>query len=187
MIDTSSCRSVNLMPRILILLLIVLGFSSGLQSSNARPPLEIAVRIILPEESICAGSKVLELEVYITNIGSRKVTISKELTVRESSFDVAYDMEHGSSRIATLNTRGDPFPDSRPIYAWITLSPRESRRYKSSLELRDRNFFTGPAFYTVICQYLFSVREPSGKNREMTVYSNEVLFEVKECPSQSKE
>jgi len=175
----------NNMSRALIALVLLFGISHLSHSANIKPlPAEIDVRIALPEASICLESKSLSLEVYITNISSKEMTISKEWTLKMSSFDVVCDQESKNTRIATLSIRGDPFPGGGVSHSWFSLSPGASNRYVTSLGLSNREFFTGPSVYRLMVRCIFYHRQPNGEIREIAIDSNNSLFELTSCPPQ---
>jgi hypothetical protein len=173
------------MYRLLLFLAFFLGASHLSHSVTIKTKsAEIVVRIVPTEASICLESRSLPLEIYITNVTSKNITISKEWVLKMSSFDVAYDQEQKNTRIATLSSRGDAFPGVRLSHTWGKLSPGASNRYVTSIELSNRKFFTGPSFYKVMVQCVFYLRDSSGKIREIVIDSNEVLFELASCSAQ---
>lgn len=180
---------INSIPRMMIALVVFYGMLNLCQAQNENPlPEGIELRILLPKESICLGSKSLPMEVYITNVASEEITISNVWKIQTSYFDVAYDQGVGNSRIAELYARGDPFPGASISHSWFKLSPGASKRFKTSIKLRDDpNFFTGPAFYRFTIQCIFFSLEVSGEIREVASDSNKVLFELTSCPTQSEE
>ena len=146
---------------------------------------EVEVRITLPESSICAESESLPLEIYFTNITSQEIKFNEEWLIQRTEFDVVYDPGKRNSRIESLVSGTDRFPGAPLSDLWINLSPGESKRYKTSLELRSRKFFTGPSLYSLEIRCTFFFREPSGVIREVGFNSNEVLFKLTSCPSQA--
>lgn len=172
----------HLIPATLIVLLVFAGPLHRCRAeSRERLPEAIQVRLVPSEESICIGSERLPLEIYLTNNSSQEITLSSEWIFRGTTFDVVYDQESDDTRIATLGTRGDPFPGVSMNHSWFSLSPGASKRYVTSVELRDRDFFTGPAFYRLAVQCTFFTRGSSGGVREVELESNNVLFELKRC------
>ena len=153
---------------------------------NARTPSQdtLAVRIALPQHTVCVGSKSLTLELYITNVGSRDVLISREWMLEAREYTVVYDMKEGFARISTLQTRSDPISDLNVGRTSVKLPAGATKRYETTIELDD-DFFQKPGFYKARVHYWGAIREQGGTFREVRIPSNWVLFEVESCPSKS--
>ena len=175
-----------LCPRILLVSVVGLGILNISRAEEKKPMHDlIEVRITLPESSICSDSESLPLEIYFTNISSQKITFNEEWLIRRTSFNVEYDLDKRHSRIQSFVRGSDRFPGVPLSNTWIDLSPGESRRYKTSLGLHDRDYFTGPSIYSLEIRCTFYMREQDDEIREAGFNSNVVLFELTKCPSHS--
>lgn len=156
------------------------------QVTNATKPSadDIAIRIVLPQPTVCLGSKSLTLELYITNVGSRDISISREWMLEAREYWVVYDLKEGFARIATFQTRSDPISDLNVGRTSVKLPAGAAKRYETTIEIND-DFFQKPAFYKARVHYWGAIREQNGKFREVRIPSNWVLFEVEPCSSKS--
>ncbi len=150
--------------------------------AQSKEPDDVVVWIALPAESICTDTKSLTLERFITNVGSRELSISRDWVLKRREFEVVFDIKERFGRIAELETRSDPISDFDLGRTSLKLKAGAAARYKTTLEL-DNQFFQKPGFYKMRMHYLGAIREPSGAFREVLISSNWVLFEVESCAS----
>jgi hypothetical protein len=163
--------------------LTILFFFLPVFGAKSQPAEDIEVRIALPEQAVCLPSKSFELELYVTNVGVKEISLSQEWMVSGIEYEVVYDMKQGFGRAAVFAQRSDSiskldFSRGTPF----ELATGSTQRAKTERPL-DYDFFQKPGFYKVRVHYRSAIREQGGTLRKVQVASNWVLFEVESCRS----
>src|SRR5262249_16417714 len=101
--------------------LLFLVSGQGLCRESTASSDDLAVRIALPQQSVCVGSESLTLEIYVTNLSSHEIPVSQHWALGVIDYEVAYDLKDGFARLDLMQKRGDPLPGAKPEHTWITL------------------------------------------------------------------
>lgn len=133
------------------------------------------------QETVCSDVKSLTLERFISNVGAKEISVSRDWMLESREYTVVFDRV---GRIAALGSNSDPISDVNFGRTMVKLAAGAARRYETKLDLDD-DFFHEPGFYKMRMHYWGAIRERRAKLREVRISSNWVIFEVRSCPSGS--
>jgi len=151
----------------------------------------VLLRLVMPEPTVCVGSKTIEAEVELRNVSGQPLG----LTVAGIGYSVHFRAvettgESGGVCCRSSDSVGDPWPDTSPGKLTI-LQPGQSYHTKRELGLDDK-FFSWPGIYKVSIDYSGRFKPPARDDSSIQVFdgfleSNWVLFELQACNSPSEE
>ena len=163
---------------------------SQVSSGGSSPRDPIVLRLLLPESTVCLGSKTVDAEIELRNVSDHAVTLMPGGIGSGTQFQSYPRLDDPyNPNIRSLDIRGDPWPRARARRV-VTLSPGESFRTTGAITL-DKNFFSEPGIYKVSVDFSGSFTlPPRGEHRKLFegyLTSNWVYFEVGDCgPSEVK-
>jgi len=150
----------------------------------------VVLRLLLPESTVCLGSKTVDAEIELRNVSDHAVTLMPGGIGSGTHFESYPRVDDPyNPNVRFLGIRGEPWPRARARRV-VTLSPGESFRTTGAIDL-EKDFFSDPWIYKVRIDFSGSFTlHPRGEHRKLfegNLKSNWVYFEVADCgPSEVK-
>ena len=151
-------------------------------SAGGQP---VLVRLLVPESTVCMGTKVVHAEIELRNVGNTPIrlgTVGIGSGVHFQAYGGSGDLRRGPV-FRSLDSTGDAWPKAE-MQKIVTLQGGESYRSGGEI-LLDPKFFAEPGIYKVSIDFSGRFKLPPESSErdifEGVITSNWVYFEVQDC------
>jgi hypothetical protein len=156
--------------------------------ARSRPVDEqpVLMRLLLPESTVCMGTKAVHSEIELRNVGTRPIRLGMAgigSGVHFQAYGGRGDPPQGTI-FRSLDNTGDAWPKAE-MQKIVTLQGNESYRSGGEI-LLDAKFFDEPGIYKVSIDFSGRFKLPPDGGSKTDVFggeitSNWVFFEVQDC------
>jgi hypothetical protein len=162
-------------------LLVIWGCSLYEHAASVPSAPDVEIRLLVPQPTVCKGTRQLAVEVVILNKGRTALPIRTNTVGTGVSFIMLYDTVNDHNPLEAFDLRDHPAFDPRTDP--ITIPPGRSYTIGGSISLGSK-FFSRPGFYEVMISGTAGAEvNESGDQQKMpqSMLSNWAIFQVEEC------